>query len=251
MGPTRTERETFMKPIVAAGTLAFILAAPAPAALAQDGASLLDVTLYGQLERWLGAGPLDLRNIYTRETGHNSRDFHAAVDGGGMSFTVMQVSNDLGDSWIVGGYNPQSWSSTDGWHETPRDWQRTAFIFNYTDPQVWRQATSDNILPSRGVRQTFNEPNHGPTFGAGPDLLVNDRLNAALSWQVTYGDGSSEGNSIIDGSTGGQLFRVDALEMYSISLVPEPANTAMLAAGLGVLGWAAWRRRAHVVKPRH
>ncbi|MFC0250861.1 PEP_CTERM-anchored TLD domain-containing protein [Massilia consociata] len=230
-----------MKPIIAAGTLAVILAASAPPVQAQANAPLLDLTLYGQLERWLGAGPLDLRNIYTRQLGHNSRDFHAAADGAGMTFTLLQVSDDLGNSWVVGGYNPRSWSSTGGWHETPYDWQRTAFIFNYTDAQLWRQVGTGNILPSRGVRQTFNEPNHGPTFGAGPDLFVNDRLNAALSWQVSYG-GDAEGISIIDGSTGGQLFRVDALETYSISLVPEPATTVMLVAGLGMVGWAARRR---------
>lgn len=231
-----------MKTILAASALAVVLAAPA--AHAQNGVPLLDLTLYGQLERWLGAGPLDLRNIYTREQGHNSRDFHAAADGAGMTFTLLQVSNDFGQSWIVGGYNPQSWSSTDGWHETPNDWQRTAFIFNYTDAQLWRQVMRDNVLPNRGLRQTFNDPNHGPTFGAGPDLFVNDQLSAAMSWQVSYGAGLSEGTSLIDGSTGGQLFRVNALEVYSISLVPEPANTAMFIGGLGVLGWAAWRRRA-------
>lgn len=235
-----------MKTMLAASSLAITmtLGLAAPAAHAQVGAPLLDLTLYGQLERWLGAGPLDLRNIYTRETGHNSRDFHAAADGAGMTFTLLQVTNDFGQSWIVGGYNPQSWSSTDGWHETPRDWQRTAFIFNFTDAKLWRQVQSGDILPNRGLRQTYNEPNHGPTFGAGPDLFVNDRLNAAMSWQVSYGDGLSEGTSIIDGSTGGQLFRIDALEVYSISLVPEPGSTAMFVGGLGVLGWAAWRRRS-------
>lgn len=230
-----------MKTILAASTV--VAALMAPAAHAQT-APLLDLTLYGQLERWLGAGPLDLRNIYTRQTGHNSRDFHTAADGAGMTFTLLQVTNDFGQSWIVGGYNPQSWSSTAGWNETPQDWQRTAFIFNYTGGQLWRQVQSDDILPNRGLRQTFNEPNHGPTFGAGPDLFVNDRLNAALSWQVSYGEGLNEGTSIIDGSTGGQLFRVDALEVYSISLVPEPGNTAMFIGGMGVLGWVAWRRRA-------
>jgi len=239
-----------MKSFVAAGTLAMTvtLGLAAPAAQAQNGGTLLDLTLYGQLERWLGAGPLDLRNIYTREFGHNSRDFHSAADGAGMTFTLLQVSNDLGNSWIIGGYNPQSWSSSDGWHETPNDWQRTAFIFNYTDAQLWRQVMSDNILPNRGIRQTYNDPNHGPTFGAGPDLFVNDRLNAALSWQVSYG-GGEEGISIIDGSTGGQLFRVDALEVYSISLVPEPGQNAMLAAGLGLLGFTAWRRRQRKAVP--
>jgi len=241
-----------MKTILAASTLGLgmTLSLAAPVAYAQNGPSLLDLTLYGQLERWLGAGPLDLRNIYTRQTGHNSRDFHDAADGAGMTFTLLQVSDDFGKSWIVGGYNPQSWSSTDGYHITPNDWQRTAFIFNYTDAQVWRQVLSNNILPNRGARQTFNEPNHGPTFGAGPDLFVNDRLNAALSWQVSYGDGLSEGTSIIDGSTGGQLFRVDALEVYSISLVPEPATTAMYLGGIGLLGWTAWRRRSSAVPVR-
>ena len=238
-----------MKSIVAASTLVVVLAAPV--AQAQSGQPLLDLTLYGQLERWLGAGPLDLRNIYTRQQGNNSRDFHAAADGAGMTFTLLEVGNEFGDTWIVGGYNPQSWSSTDGWHETPRDWQRTAFIFNYTDAQLWRQVQTSDILPNRGVRQTFNEPNHGPTFGAGPDLFVNDKLDAALSWRVSYGSGLGEGTSIIDGSTGGQLFRVNALEVYSISLVPEPANTAMFGAGLGLLGWAAWRRRARPACQKH
>jgi len=239
-----------MKPILAVSAVAVALAAAVPPAQAQGSPSLLDLTLYGQLERWLGAGPLDLRNIYTRQAGDDSRDFHAAADGAGMNFTLLQVSDDFGKSWIVGGYNPQSWSSTDGYHVTPYDWQRTAFLFNYTDARVWRQVLSDNILPSRGARQTFNEANHGPTFGAGPDLFVNDRLNAALSWQVSYGDGLSEGASIIDGSTGGQLFRVDALEVYSISLVPEPGAAAMYLGGIGVLGWTAWRRRSSAVPVR-
>lgn len=237
-----------MKTMLAASSLAITmtLGLSAPAAYAQVGAPLLDLTLYGQLERWLGAGPLDLRNIYTREVGHNSRDFHAAADGAGMTFTLLRVTDDFGHSRIVGGYNPQSWSSTDGWHLTPQDWQRTAFIFNFTDARLWNQIQSDDILPNRGLRQTYNEPNHGPTFGAGPDLFVNDGLDAAISWQVSYGEGIPEGTSIIDGSTGGQLFRVDALEVYSISLVPEPANTAMFAGGLAVLGWAAWRRRGRL-----
>lgn len=235
-----------MKSIVAAGTLAFVLAAPA--VQAQGGAPLLDLTLYGQLERWLGAGRLDLQNLYTRRAGDDSLDFHAAVDGRGTTFTLMQVSNASGGSWLVGGYNPQSWSSTDGWHVTERSWQRTAFLFNYTDPRVWRQVASDDVLPSRGERQTYNVPDHGPTFGAGPDLLVNDRLDTALSWQVSYGlaEGETEGRSIIDLSSGGQLFRVDALELYSVSVVPEPGRWTMLAAGLGVLGWAGMRRRRRV-----
>lgn len=239
-----------MKPMVAAGIVSAILGGWAPQALAQipgQGTSLLAPTLYGQLERWLGAGPLYLDNIYTRQEGDNSLDFHAAADNRGSTFTLLQVTDDdSGGSWLVGGYNPLSWSSTDGWHESTFDWQRTAFIFNYTDAAVYRQVGTDYILPSQGLRQTYNWPDHGPTFGAGPDLLVNDRLDTALSWQLTFGDPEFEGRSIVEGSYGGQYLRVDAIELYSISLVPEPGIGAMLLGGLagfGALGWSARRRR--------
>ena len=234
-----------MKTFVAASTLAFALAGWSSQAAAQTagGVPLLDLTLHGQLERWLGAGPLYLENIYTRQEGHSSLDFHAAADNRGSTFTLMQVSDDIGNSWLVGGYNPRSWSSVNGWHLSERDWQRTAFIFNYTDPAVYRQVPTSYELPSQGARQTYNAPDHGPTFGAGPDLFVNDGLDTAISWQLSYGDPVNQGRSIIDFTYGGQYRRIDAMELYSISLVPEPATTGMLAAGLVLLGVAGWRRR--------
>ena len=232
-----------MKPIVAASALAAFLAGWTPQAVAQ--ASLLDQPLYGQLERWLGVGPLYLENIYTRQAGDDSLDFHAAADNRGSTFTLMRVSGDDGASWLVGGYNPRSWTSSGGWNISDFDWQRTGFIFNYTDAALYRQVPTDHILPSQGSRQTYNAPDHGPTFGAGPDLFVDDLLTTSISWQLTYGDPDLEGRSIIDGSTGGQFMRVDALELYSISLVPEPHTYAMLIGGLGVVGWAARRRRRH------
>jgi len=235
-----------MKPIVAAGLVGAVFGLWTPPTLAQDQpAPLLDQVLYGQLERWLGAGQLTLQNLYTWEDSDNSLDFHAAADERGPTFTLMHVSNEAGN-WLVGGYNPLSWSSVDGWHESVRDAQRTAFIFNYTDPAVYRQVLTDNILPSQGLRQTYNAPDHGPTFGAGPDLFVNDRLDTVLSWQLTYGDPDFEGRSIIDGSYGGQYMQLDALELYAISPIPEPRQNAMLLsglAGLGALGLLARRAR--------
>ena len=240
-----------MNKILAAGNkaskrLAFlgaVLGAFASPAMAQTDAPLLDQSLQGQLERWLGAGPLYLDNVYTRQAGDDSLDFHAAADGRGSNFTVMRIANDAGDSWVVGGYNPRSWSSVDGWHVAERDWQRTGFLFNYTDPAVHRQLLTDHILPSQGSRQTYNWPDHGPTFGAGPDLFVDDRLTTSISWQLSYGDPDFEGRSIIDGTYGGQFRRVEALEVYAISLVPEPHTYALLAGGLGMIAWAARRRR--------
>ena len=230
-----------MKTFVA-GALA--LAFAASPALGQTGAPPLDPVLEGQLERWLGAGDLIFDNVYTRQgRGDYSPDFHAAADGRGPTFTLLRVSDGPGRAWLVGGYNPQSWDSDDGWHFTPRDFQRTAFVFNYTAPAVYRQVPSSFELPSQGSFQTFNARDQGPTFGAGPDLFVDDTLNTALSWRLSYGDPAGEGRSIIDGSVGGRFFAIDALEIYAVSPVPEPAGAAMLAGGLALAALAARRRR--------
>jgi len=231
-----------MKTLVAAALLA--LAAVAPVS-AQTGGPPLDPVLEGQLERWLGAGDQIFENVYTRQGAlDTSLDFHAAADNRGPTFTLLRVSDPAGKAWLVGGYNPQSWDQDDGWHFTPRDFQRTAFIFNYTTPAVYRQVPSGFELPSQGSFQTFNAPDQGPTFGAGPDLFVNDTLDTALSWRLSYGDPAGEGRSIIDGSVGGQFFAIDALEVYAVSPIPEPAGGAMLAGGLGLLALAARRRLA-------
>lgn len=232
-----------MKTILAAAALAAIGAGAPAWAQVGSGPSLLSASREAQLERWLGAGDMLFDHLFTGMPGNTSLDFHSAVDGKGPTFTLMQVSNAVGQTYLVGGYNPQSWSSTDGWHVTVPDWQRTAFIFNMTEPAVYRQVLSDYILPSQGSRQTYNAPDHGPTFGAGPDIFVNDRLDTAFSWRVTYGDPAGQGKSIFDGTMGGQLFHIDALQLYAVSPIPEPASAALLGAGLAVVGALARRRK--------
>jgi hypothetical protein len=233
-----------MKTIIAAGGM--LLALAGGAVRAGDiigGSSLLDDSRHAQLERWLGQGEFNLDNVYTLRPGDTSVNFHQGADGKGATFTLIEVSNTAGQSFLVGGYNPQAWSSTDGWHETPRDFQRTAFLFNFTTPAVYRQVLSGFELPSQGQRQTFNDILFGPVFGSGPDLFVNDDLTKALSWQLSYGNPANEGVSIIDGSLRGQTVSVNAMEIFAIAPVPEPASWAMLLAGAGVLAGIKRRRR--------
>jgi hypothetical protein len=234
-----------MKTIIAAGGFVLALSGLAGAAHAGDiigGSSLLDDGKQAQLERWLGAGEFNLNNVYTRQAGDTSADFHMDADGKGATFTLLDVTNSSGASFLVGGYNPQSWASSGGWHETARDWQRTAFLFNFTEPAVYRQLQSTYVLPSQGQFQTFNSLGTGPMFGLGPDLVVTQGLDTALSWQLSYGNPLDEGMSIVDRGRGGQALHVNAIEVFSISPVPEPASAAMLVAGMGVLGLIARRR---------
>lgn len=237
-----------MKTILAAGSVLLALAGAGVGTVARagdiiGGSSLLDDGRHAQLERWLGQGEFNLNNVYTLRPGDTSVNFHQAADGKGATFTLIEVTNTAGQTFLVGGYNPQSWSSTDGWHETERDFQRTAFLFNFTTPAVYRQVLSGFELPSQGMRQTYNDILFGPVFGSGPDLLVNNDLTRALSWQLSYGNPDNEGISIIDGSVGGQTVQVNAMEIFSIAAVPEPASWGMLLAGVGVIGIMGRRRR--------
>lgn len=232
-----------MKKITSAGAVfLFAFAAHAQAGVIRGGSELIDASGHAQLERWLGQGGFDLLNVFTRQDGDTAADFHAAADGRGPTFTLMEVTNESGESFVVGGLNPQHWSATDGWHNTPSGTYRTAFIFNMTRPAVYHQVGADYVLPSQGERQTFNRIDYGPTFGAGHDLYVDQPLQGAFSWQLTYGDPLDGGRSIIDRSLGGDLVRVDALEVFTLSPVPEPATYAMLLGGLALLG--GWQRRA-------
>ncbi|MDB5960417.1 MAG: hypothetical protein JWP59_1711, partial [Massilia sp.] len=114
-----------MKTIIAAGCMACALAGIGGQAVAGTvigGSALLDAGKEAQLERWLGAGQFNLQNVYTRRPGDTSLDFHEGADGKGATFTLLEVTNRSGATYLVGGYNPQSWSLDDGWHETDRDW---------------------------------------------------------------------------------------------------------------------------------
>ena len=93
-----------MKTLVAAGALALASALAPPQAAARTGAPPLDPVLEGQLERWLGADDQTFENIYTRQgAGDTSRDFHAAADDRGPSFTLRRVSDAAGRAWLVSG----------------------------------------------------------------------------------------------------------------------------------------------------
>lgn len=233
----------------ALGALVLLAAGCLPMAQAGNiggGSALLTPAFHGQLEGWLGEGEVNLNNVFTLQPGMDSFDFHAAADGVGRTFTLMLVGNGT-SQWLVGGYNPQSWNSSNTWNETPLDADRVAFIFNLTTGSVFHQIPATYVLPTQGQKQTWNGAASGPAFGEGGDLWVTGDLLNAYSWLATYGDPALQGQSIIDGSYPNPLpamMTVYAMEVFTISPVPEPGAAPTMGAGLFVVA-IAWLRRRH------
>ncbi|MRX06850.1 PEP-CTERM sorting domain-containing protein [Pseudoduganella sp. FT25W] len=204
------------------------------------GSQLLGTSDLGTLEHWLGDGSLTLTNIYSKDPGDIGVDFHAAADNQGPTFSLMRARAGDGSWKLIGGYNPQSWDSSNGAHYTadPRDW--SAFIFNLSDDVLWRQS---------GPVQTYNRYFDGPTFGAmplGPDLGVTADLSQVFSlggW--SYGGAANRGRSIVDGTLDAPNMELAALEVFTISaaVVPEPPPALLLLAGLAALLLSASLRR--------
>lgn len=198
-----------------------------------------------QLAKWLDNGPIRLERLYKKRDGQTAADFHAAVDGKGRTFTVMEATTELGQTFKVGGYNPQSWDSKGGFHITTEDALRTAFLFNLTSHQVHRQTPRTYALDTVGSFQTWNDPRAGPVFGAGHDLYVPwDLTNGGYSSMYSYIDParSNFDSSLLDGRDYGATPNVTYgdIEVWAIIAVPEPAAWMLLLPGLGLI---ALRRR--------
>ncbi len=224
------------------GLISFGYGAPAFA-----GTSLLSAADQAQLSAWLGEGQIKLTNIYTKAAGDTSVQFHAAVDGKGRTFSVMEASNGQGQTWLVGGYDPQSWSTKGTFNITLNQSDRTGFLFNLTNGSKHQQTPKSFSADTMGAYQTFNHIDYGPTFGAGNDLYVAQDMTHGLSLMYSYIDenGVNYNTSLLDGTP---YLRPNvtygAIQVYSIAAVPEPASVLMLLAGLGAL--ALVRRRQAV-----
>ncbi len=230
---------------------------------------LLTPPAESQLETWLGLGDLTFTNIFEKVVGcavgcssltsTTAADFHAAVDGQGATFTLFEsVMPGTSTPLIIGGYNPQSWSSSGAFNLTATDAERTAFIYNLTTGlrQNQRSTTDTAYFAGSfdfGQYQTFNgAPSWlgkllGPTFGApspyfpsdsdvghGFDLFVDSDLANGGYYQNSYGDGSpcGFGGMNVNGTAFlrapcptainvARDFRVGALEVYTFTAASQ------------------------------
>lgn len=219
-------------------------------AQADSGTSLLSPGYKTQLETWLGEGRLSLTNIYTKAAGDTSLDFHKASDGKGRTFSVMEATNASGQTWLVGGYNPQSWNSSGSYNMTPDNSQRTAFLFNLSGGVIRRQTLRGYAIDTVGAYQTYNGAEFGPVFGYGHDLFVSGNLSSGgYSNMYSYIDPikGGFGESLLDGSQYSKPnVTYGAMQIFTVSVVPEPASYALLLAGLVLLVATSQHRRPSI-----
>lgn len=218
---------------------------PAQAGVVIGGSDLITPGYLSQLETWLGEGQLTLTNIFDKAPGSTSADFHAAADGKGRTFVVMRATDD-GITRVIGGYNPQSWTSAGTYNFTLPDTARTAFLFNLEDGTKWDQRLTSNLISDSdlGQYQTYNNAFYGPTFGAGHDVYVHFGLMQGYSYGWSYGTNANAGRSLVSGFPydGIAHMTVAELEVFRIGAfvpdtrVPEPASLAMLGSLLVALG---------------
>jgi hypothetical protein len=243
---------------IATSLLVALAATDARAATVVGGSDLLDAASAAQLETWLGQGPIQLTNVFDKVAGNTSEDFHAAADGKGATFSLIEVTGYGGTAFdtpvLVGGYNPQSWSSNGAWNFTPDDADRTAFIFNLSQSLLFRQRLSGS--PSDygdvGYIQTYNHVGNGPAFGGGYDVFVSFEL--AQGYGGLYSYATTDLDLYRDlarypASFEGPMWDVGQIEIFTISAapVPEPATLALALAGLAAIALAAKHRSKRMV----
>ena len=219
------------------------------------GSSLLTQADANQLAAWLGEGDLTLTNIFTKTAANDTPEaFSAAVDGQGRTFVVLEATPEsttspyppwtsIGSSMLLGGYDPLSWDSTNGYNITT---DRSGFIFNLTTSTM-----QDQNSDISGQTQTYNSSIYGPAFGDGFDLGVGvdlgtdtlpDNLDHGYAYNSSYG-GTTGGINITGGGAPNQYeasyFDVTGLEVFTITdgvpSVPEPRSSVLIVPLVGAL----------------
>lgn len=205
-------------------SMIFILLGWSNAATIIGTSDLLTLGYANQIETWLGEGAIGLTRIYAKQSGHNSVNFHNAVNGQGRTIVLLEVSS---HSKIIGGYATTSWTNSSDYNYTSN---ANAFVFNLTNPTV--RYHSYNF----STAETYNNSTYGPTFGNGHDIYVNSSLSGGYGYGYAYRSTTRTGNpdisnmghsySIVGDGINASSLTYGKIEVFTITNnpVPEPGT---------------------------
>ena len=146
----------------------------------------------------------------------SGEEFHKACDGKGATITVIRSTN----GYILGGYNPVSWSSVKGVAEA-----HGAFIFTVTNPAGTEPT---KYMVKDAAHAVSNCPKGGPCFGSEYDASDGEyftddlacRLNGDKSWTrfYYYEDTTGRGEATF---TGAYEFDIETMEVWMVTELPR------------------------------
>lgn len=166
-----------------------------------------------KLCEWCKSGDFELIYRGSRDE-FNSNSFHKLCDGKGN--TVVLVKNSLGH--IFGGFTPIPWGSTSTWKKAPG-----TFVFTLTNMH--------GIEPTKFVLKDENDGKAVCHYGSGAgnwilafgsaiviDSGCNTNSNSnSGNFPNSFNDTTGKGGSIFSGSEDGNYFKVQEIEVFSVS----------------------------------
>ncbi len=186
------------------------------------GSSIATAANATTLAGYLGSSNFQGQKIYQATVnGWNPTNFHSLVDN--QAGTVTVIRNSVNGK-VFGGYNPQSWSSSNNYKAGAG-----AFLFSFSDGYKLSQINyADYML--------IDNASYGPSFGGGHDLgLTANPLNTAgVSYTnpwVDYENPNTKGAfTYLDGGGGSPNaynFTANEIEVYKISVCAITGPTSV------------------------
>jgi hypothetical protein len=156
------------------------------------------------IQQWLGMSSLGKVVFSSRKDGDVS-NFHSKCDSLAASVILIRSGN-----YLFGGYASCSWEGVEEYKEA-----ENCFIFSLTGPFSDEPVKFDCLKPEFAV---FCDPNFGPAFGLGRDLVVwyAQRGGCYNNFPQSYGpDTTSKGCAFF---TGSRRFVLDEMEVFMVNL---------------------------------
>jgi len=136
--------------------------------------------------------------------GFHCNRFHELCDHKGP--TIVIVYTEFG--YVIGGYTPLNWESTQSDYSYVQDVGGTSFLFSITLKRKFPLKLTNKL------HAICNSSNHGPKFGGGHDLEIVSDCNIIFNYYYNFGDTYDTGGVTSIQFFGANYFKVTDYLVY-------------------------------------